>query len=228
MAELLLAHIFLLGAFGIVCAHFVNITILETAIAKGAVCYPSGLIAEGMERKLTTATSIYRLIILINKTNNMELQGWWVMSECSDCLARSRSALGSGPKPDNISFDGMLEDNSTFNRGVIISIFDQNFPHFCHVYIQGLTNLLPTSCTSKFSPTLCFFPENLVQDVKTPLFLIESAFDRFQTIARAVSDWFFDRSEFKQMDICNDMPRNCTVFRWHSFLQKCAAWNAIN
>ncbi|XP_042023389.1 pectin acetylesterase 11-like [Salvia splendens] len=48
---------------------------------------------------------------------------------------------------------------------------------------HGLANLLPTSCTPKFSPTLCFFPENLVLDVKTPLFLIESAFDQFQVRA---------------------------------------------
>ncbi|KAH6781623.1 hypothetical protein C2S51_006916 [Perilla frutescens var. frutescens] len=45
---------------------------------------------------------------------------------------------------------------------------------------HGLANVLPTSCTTKFSPTLCLFPENLVEDLRTPLFLIESAFDKFQ------------------------------------------------
>ena len=78
-------------------------------------------------------------------------------------------------------------------------------PHFCYVHAQGLTNTLPTSCTSKFSPTLvkmaphyffryyncvflmiivcicrCFFPENLLQDIQTPMFLIESVFDQLQ------------------------------------------------
>ncbi|KAL1551570.1 [Wnt protein] O-palmitoleoyl-L-serine hydrolase [Salvia divinorum] len=48
------------------------------------------------------------------------------------------------------------------------------------VSTHGLTNTLPTSCTSKFRPTLCLFPENLVQDIKTPLFLMESSFDSYQ------------------------------------------------
>ncbi|XP_042048308.1 pectin acetylesterase 11-like isoform X1 [Salvia splendens] len=167
------------------------------------------------------------------------------------------------------------------------------------VSTHGLTNMLPTSCTSKFSPTLCLFPENLVPDIQTPLFLIESAFDAyqigvtlfpnrspkwtscihnlmscnwteieimkgfrfilintlksaiansssrrgyfvhscyrhghmeeisgstcslivgnglankciFQNIAEAVGDWYFDRSEFQEMDMVNNLPRNCT------------------
>ncbi|KAL1551563.1 [Wnt protein] O-palmitoleoyl-L-serine hydrolase [Salvia divinorum] len=163
------------------------------------------------------------------------------------------------------------------------------------VSAHGLMNTLPTSCTSKFSPTLCLFPENLVQDIKTPLFLIESAFDSYQigqnvfspsdksprwancthnlifcnwteikimkdfrntfintlkstitdssgyfihscyrhghmediqgstcsslvgnnlankTISQAVGDWYFDRSGFQEMDMLNDLPRNCTT-----------------
>ncbi|XP_047964253.1 pectin acetylesterase 11-like isoform X2 [Salvia hispanica] len=163
------------------------------------------------------------------------------------------------------------------------------------VSTHGLTDMLPTSCTSKFSPTLCLFPENLVPDIQTPLFLIESAFDAYQigvtlfpdrspqwtscilnlmlcnsteleimkdfrlilintlkstiansssrrgyfvhscylhghmedissstcslivgnglankNIAEAVGDWYFDRSEFQEMDMVNNLPRNCT------------------
>ncbi|XP_047963862.1 pectin acetylesterase 11-like [Salvia hispanica] len=163
------------------------------------------------------------------------------------------------------------------------------------VSTHGLTNMLPTSCTSKFSPTLCLFPENLVPDIQTPLFLIESAFDAYQiavtlfpakgpqwiscnsnlmlcnsteieimkdfrfilintlkstianssskrgylvhscwrhghmedisgstcslivgnglankNIAEVVGDWYFDRSEFQEMDMVNNLPRNCT------------------
>ncbi|XP_042046897.1 pectin acetylesterase 7-like isoform X2 [Salvia splendens] len=165
------------------------------------------------------------------------------------------------------------------------------------VSTHGLMNTLPTSCLSKFSPTLCLFPENVVPDIQTPLFLIESAFDLYQiqtnlfspsdtsprwynctrnlmfcnwteikimkdfrytfintlkstiadsssrrgyfvhscylhghmnykrsstcssfvgnglankTIAQAVGDWYFDRSEFQEMDMLNDLPRYCT------------------
>ncbi|XP_042048298.1 pectin acetylesterase 11-like isoform X1 [Salvia splendens] len=178
---------------------------------------------------------------------------------------------------------------------------------FSVISTHGLTNMLPTSCTSKFSSTLCLFPENLVPDIQTPLFLIESAFDKYQisnnvfspsdasprwinctsnlifcnwseikimkdfrytfintlkstiensssrrgyfvhscyqhghmeyvrgstcslfvgnglankTIAQAVGDWFFDRSEFQEMDMLNDLPRNCTGFDDQPTLEK--------
>ncbi|XP_047963433.1 pectin acetylesterase 11-like [Salvia hispanica] len=176
------------------------------------------------------------------------------------------------------------------------------------VSTHGLTNMLPTSCTSKFSPTLCLFPENLVPDIQTPLFLIESAFDLYQigsnlyspgdrsprwvsclqnlmfcnsteieimkdfrftfintlkntiansssrrgyyvhscwrhthilsprgsicslfvghgladkNIAEAVGDWYFDRSEFQEMDMVNNLPLNCTGDDQPTLLKKC-------
>ncbi|XP_041996558.1 pectin acetylesterase 11-like isoform X3 [Salvia splendens] len=178
---------------------------------------------------------------------------------------------------------------------------------FSVISTHGLANMLPTSRTSKFSSTLCLFPENLVPDIQTPLFLIESAFDSYQisqnvfspsdtsprwiscirnlmfcnwtdikimkdfrytfintlkstiensssrrgyfvhscyqhghmeykrdstcsslvgnglankTIAQAVGDWFFDRSEFQEMDMPNDLPRNCTSFDDQPTLEK--------
>ncbi|KAK4434229.1 Pectin acetylesterase 8 [Sesamum alatum] len=45
---------------------------------------------------------------------------------------------------------------------------------------HGITKSLPKSCTSKMSASLCFFPENVVKDIKTPLFFLESAFDDHQ------------------------------------------------
>ncbi|KAH6801384.1 hypothetical protein C2S52_001848 [Perilla frutescens var. hirtella] len=43
-----------------------------------------------------------------------------------------------------------------------------------------LATSLPTTCTSKRNSSLCFFPEYLIRDIETPLFILESAFDRFQ------------------------------------------------
>ncbi|KAG6425838.1 hypothetical protein SASPL_110043 [Salvia splendens] len=261
------------------------------------------LIAEGMEQESITGTSTYRLTIWSCKG------GEWCVN-VDDCLERTRTPIGTGPTPGNMSFGGMLEDNSTFNP--------ENLSLIDFFYISNREHFVGADWReNRFSDVIsthCFFPENLVQDVKTPLFLIESAFDLFQitqnvfryitprwydcthnlmlcnsteitiikdfrntflntitntfadsssrigyfvhtcyahghlcsqdystcsssaghnvlnnkTITQAVSDWFFDRSEFKQMDICNDMPRNCTVTDWNSFLQTCAAWNAIN
>ncbi|KAK4344037.1 hypothetical protein RND71_037131 [Anisodus tanguticus] len=40
---------------------------------------------------------------------------------------------------------------------------------------------LPKSCTSKMKPELCLFAENIQQDIKTPIFILMSAFDNVET-----------------------------------------------
>ncbi|GAB2272897.1 Pectin acetylesterase 8 [Dionaea muscipula] len=50
---------------------------------------------------------------------------------------------------------------------------------------------LPTSCTSKFSPQLCFFPQYAAQGIQTPLFLLNAAYDAWQVkniLAPGVAD----------------------------------------
>ncbi|KAK6158588.1 hypothetical protein DH2020_005902 [Rehmannia glutinosa] len=48
------------------------------------------------------------------------------------------------------------------------------------IALHGVAKFLPTSCTSRMDPGLCFFPEYLVGNVQTPLFLLNSAFDKYQ------------------------------------------------
>ncbi|KAG8382142.1 hypothetical protein BUALT_Bualt05G0045900 [Buddleja alternifolia] len=48
------------------------------------------------------------------------------------------------------------------------------------VEFHNITGSLPTSCTSKMDPGLCLFPENLVRNVQTPLFLLNSDVDEYQ------------------------------------------------
>lgn len=50
---------------------------------------------------------------------------------------------------------------------------------------------LPSSCTSKFSPSLCFFPQYAAQGIQTPLFLLNAAYDAWQVkniLAPGVAD----------------------------------------
>ncbi|KAK4338835.1 hypothetical protein RND71_040297 [Anisodus tanguticus] len=53
------------------------------------------------------------------------------------------------------------------------------------VALHGSAKTLPKSCTSKMRPELCFFPENMQQDIKTPLFIANSAYDKFQWTRKA-------------------------------------------
>ncbi|MCH95202.1 protein notum-like, partial [Trifolium medium] len=50
---------------------------------------------------------------------------------------------------------------------------------------------LPKNCLSQLDPTSCFFPQNLVEHVETPLFLLNAAYDVWQvrsSLAPATAD----------------------------------------
>lgn len=51
------------------------------------------------------------------------------------------------------------------------------------VELHGSAINLPVSCTSNMDSALCLYPQNVVQDIQTPLFLLNSAYDTFQIAA---------------------------------------------
>ncbi|KAJ7977763.1 Pectin acetylesterase [Quillaja saponaria] len=51
------------------------------------------------------------------------------------------------------------------------------------VSLQEVQKNLPTTCLNHLDPTSCFFPQNLVANVKTPLFLLNAAYDAWQVQA---------------------------------------------
>ncbi|PKI48177.1 hypothetical protein CRG98_031442 [Punica granatum] len=48
------------------------------------------------------------------------------------------------------------------------------------VNTQGVEENLPRICTNHLDPTSCFFPQNLIASIKTPLFLLNAAYDSWQ------------------------------------------------
>ncbi|XP_031394808.1 pectin acetylesterase 8-like isoform X2 [Punica granatum] len=48
------------------------------------------------------------------------------------------------------------------------------------VATHGSAKNLPTSCTSRLNPGLCFFPQNVVTQIQTPIFLLNAAYDSWQ------------------------------------------------
>lgn len=48
------------------------------------------------------------------------------------------------------------------------------------VKLQGVKKVQPWACTNRLNPTLCFFPQHLIASVKTPLFLVNTAYDSWQ------------------------------------------------
>lgn len=51
------------------------------------------------------------------------------------------------------------------------------------VQLQEVQKNLPKSCLNKMDPTSCFFPQNVVEHVETPLFLLNAAYDVWQVQA---------------------------------------------
>ncbi|GER30540.1 pectinacetylesterase family protein [Striga asiatica] len=74
-----------------------------------------------------------------------------------------------------------ISDSGFFLRATNLPGVDQREDFFGRVVeLHGLANFLPATCTSRMNPDLCIFPENLVEDIETPLFLLESSYDQFQ------------------------------------------------
>ncbi|KAJ8499782.1 hypothetical protein OPV22_010334 [Ensete ventricosum] len=48
------------------------------------------------------------------------------------------------------------------------------------VNLHGSGKNLPSSCTSRLSPSMCFFPQNVVPKMSTPLFILNAAYDAWQ------------------------------------------------
>ncbi|RVX02152.1 Pectin acetylesterase 8 [Vitis vinifera] len=70
--------------------------------------------------------------------------------------------------------------------------------------ILGSAKNLPPSCTSSLRPGLCFFPQNMAQQIKTPLFIINAAYDSWQIkniLAPGVADphgtWHYCKLDIK-------------------------------
>ncbi|XP_057772738.1 pectin acetylesterase 7-like isoform X2 [Salvia miltiorrhiza] len=74
-----------------------------------------------------------------------------------------------------------ISDSGFFMHGEGHHGYENRENFFANVIkTHKLANSLSPACTSKRNSSLCFFPEYLVEDIQTPLFMLESAFDRFQ------------------------------------------------
>ncbi|KAI3751198.1 hypothetical protein L2E82_22245 [Cichorium intybus] len=49
-----------------------------------------------------------------------------------------------------------------------------------NLFLQRSAKVLSPACLTKMSPGLCFFPQNMVQFIKTSIFLINAAYDSWE------------------------------------------------
>ncbi|KAL8030247.1 hypothetical protein ABFX02_14G274100 [Erythranthe guttata] len=98
-----------------------------------------------------------------------------------------------------------ISDSGVFVHAVHLPGADRRANLFAKVAAyQGIpVDSLPSSCTSRMNSSLCLFPENFIGDIKTPLFLIETAFDQYQL----GSHYFSNGSAWKN---CTEHLELCT------------------
>ncbi|KAM7261990.1 hypothetical protein ACFE04_021067 [Oxalis oulophora] len=83
------------------------------------------------------------------------------------------------------------------------------------VALHGSAKNLPPACTSKMRPGLCFFPQYLIADIRTPLFLVNAAYDSWQIkniLAPGVADPHGDWDGCK-INIKNCSPHQLTAMQ---------------
>ncbi|EPS71946.1 hypothetical protein M569_02813, partial [Genlisea aurea] len=76
-------------------------------------------------------------------------------------------------------------DAGFFLAGTNESVFGYDFREhqFDNVVLKHeIAKYLPEECKTQMNPNLCFFPQNFIQYIKTPLFLAESSIDSYQVI----------------------------------------------
>ncbi|XP_010544917.1 PREDICTED: pectin acetylesterase 3 [Tarenaya hassleriana] len=86
-----------------------------------------------------------------------------------------RELLPSTTKVKCLSDAGMFLDAVDVSGGRSLRNMFQGV-----VTLQNLEKELPSICTNHLDPTSCFFPQNLISGIKTPMFLLNAAYDAWQ------------------------------------------------
>ncbi|KAG0452272.1 hypothetical protein HPP92_026051 [Vanilla planifolia] len=83
-------------------------------------------------------------------------------------------------------FPGNIRVKCLADAGMFLDAIDvagqRTLRHFFGgvVNLQGVARNLPRACTSRILPVLCFFPQNVLSSIQTPLFLLNTAYDVWQ------------------------------------------------
>ncbi|KAL1558264.1 [Wnt protein] O-palmitoleoyl-L-serine hydrolase [Salvia divinorum] len=191
-----------------------NVTYIKDGVAKGAVCLDGSpgayYFGQGFE------DGVDNWIIYLPG-------GAWCYSE-DNCLIKSKyNYTGTTKYAAPISFFTFLSRNRNINPVKCVSdsgffirgkdlpgASDHALDYFSEIVkYHELAKYLPKSCTRRMAPELCFFPENVVNDIETPLFLLNSDFDTYQMYILVVPNPPMDKNW------------NCT--KNFAFLSNCTA-----
>ncbi|RZB87138.1 Pectin acetylesterase 2 isoform B [Glycine soja] len=90
------------------------------------------------------------------------------------------------------------------------------------VQLQDVQKNLPKSCLDQLDPTSCFFPQNMIEHVETPLFLLNAAYDVWQVQASLAPP---SADRLGSWNECKSNHANCSSSQMQ-FLQGFCIWSA--
>ncbi|KAL8138824.1 hypothetical protein V2J09_004825, partial [Rumex salicifolius] len=110
------------------------------------------------------------------------------------------------------------------DAGFFVNVPDVSRARYIESYFKQIVDLhgsvrnLPSYCTTKSPrPYLCFFPQYMVRQIRTPLFILNAAYDSWQiknVLAPVVADPRGDWSDCK-LDIKNCSPSQLKMLQKH-------------
>ncbi|GMH11375.1 hypothetical protein Nepgr_013216 [Nepenthes gracilis] len=122
-----------------------------------------------------------------------------------------RNLFPRSTKVKCLSDAGLFLDATDVSGGHTLRRFFQGV-----VGLQGVARNLPSSCTHRLDPVSCFFPQNIIASVKTPLFLLNAAYDAWQIQASLAPPAADPRNEWHE---CKLNHARCSAFQIQ-FLQR--------
>ncbi|PHU02261.1 Pectin acetylesterase 11 [Capsicum chinense] len=205
---------------------YVNITILESATAQGAVCLDGSPPAYHLDRG--HGTGLHNWIINLDE-NKLYFRGARIFKAIMEDLwskgmKNAENAILSGTSAGGLATilncdkfkclftkDARVKcvaDAGFFINGKTIygtSYIQEMFRKI--VNLHGSTKNLPSPCTSVMKPSLCFFPQNVIPYIQTPLFIINSIYDYWQINNTLVPVNLDPQHAWKD---CTEQINNCT------------------
>ncbi|KAI4327920.1 hypothetical protein L6164_020329 [Bauhinia variegata] len=173
----------------------------------------------------------------VNSATNLHYRGARVFNAMiEDLLAKgmknAQNAILSGTSAGGLAsilhcdrFRALLPASATAkclsDAGYFINAKDvSGAPHIEQFFAQvvathGSAKNLPASCTSRLSPGLCFFPQYVVSEIRTPIFFVNAAYDSWQIkniLAPGVADPHGGWHSCK-LDINNCSPDQLTTMQ---------------
>ncbi|XP_052623120.1 pectin acetylesterase 10 isoform X2 [Lactuca sativa] len=164
-----------------------------------------------------------------DKANDLQFRGqkiWLAAMEelMSQGMRNADQALLSGCSAGGLAsilhcdefhslFSGSTKVKCLADAGMFMDAVDVSGGHTLRnmyegvVTLQGVAKNLSPTCLNQLNPTSCFFPQHVVPNIKTPMFILNAAYDSWQVLSSLSAPSADPSGVWKA---CQKNPGNCS------------------